>query len=328
MSFPVKKRRSGSLSALLLVSFILFSLHSGANSKQGNVVFQTESNEFTLDRIRVFYDRAGQHAVLSADSDKNGIPDQVEDIATQIWATYQYFCKALNFPDPFNSSRYKNLSFIEVSLLNRKLLKGSNGLAFDELMDSRGRDDKLGDKAIRINLSSDIEPTTNLTPSHEMFHLIQNGATYFKNSWFTEGMARWSETGLSNAVRANQDHTFDAFLQDEEANKKRLFKQSYAAAQSFWYQIAALDKGNNLVAEKEVIEQLRLLRYKQGLPVLHSGQIEGTGIMRSILNELNIQSDIAFRKLNYQKWSEQNQRSEKNNEYIFQAVKKTVSLLK
>lgn len=312
----------------LFALLILFSFNLRASPKPTKILFQTESNEFTLGHIRIFYDKTGKNAVLLADSDKNGIPDQVEDIATQIWVTYQYFCKALKFPDPFKSPRYKNLTYIEVSLLNRDRLKGSNGLAFDELMDSRGRNDKPDEKAIRINLSRDIDPTRNLTPSHEMFHLIQNGATYFKNRWYTEGMARWSEMGLGDKVIDNGKLSFNSFLQNEEFNKKRLFKQSYSAAQSFWYLIATLDKENYLIVDKKIIKKLRQFRYKQGSLVMRTGKIKGASIMRSILIELNLQQDKAFRELKYDKWSEKNQRSANNSEYIFQAVKKVVGRIK
>lgn len=313
---------------VLFSLLILFSFNLAASPKKTKVLFQTESNEYTLGHIRIFYDKTGKNSVLSADTDKNGIPDQVEDIATQIWATHQYFCKALKFPDPFKSPRYKNLSFIEVTLLNKALLKGSSGLAFDELMDSRGRNDKPGEKAIRINLSRDVNPIKNLTASHEMFHLIQNGATYFKNRWYTEGMARWSEMGLGNNEIDTGNLTFDDFLKDEEANKKQLFKQSYSAAQSFWYLIAKLDKGNRLAVDKKTLKKMRLLRYRQGDLVMGKNEIKGASLMRLILIELSLQTEKVFWKLKNDKWSEKNQRSKNNNEYIFQSVKKVVSRIK
>lgn len=292
------------------------------------VNFQSEANEYNLDFVRVFYDKKGKNAVLPLDVDQNGIPDQVEDIATQVWLTYLLFCKTLDFPDPFKSPRYKKLKYIEVSVLHKKYLKNSNGLAFDELMDSRGRSDKKGEKAIRMNISKSIYPMHNLTPSHEMFHLIQNGVTYFKNRWFTEGMARWSESGLGSENKEKNGNTYADFLRNEETNKQQLFKLSYTATEFFWNLIANLDKQNVSVDRIKKIEQLKLFRYKNGQAVFADKQIPGAAIMREILLQLGSQDDIAFRELKYQQWSERNQRSDNNNDFIYRAIKKVVKKYK
>lgn len=308
---------------MIKLIFILL-LNSLSFQAIGKVNFQIEANEYDLDFVRVFYDNKGKNAVFPYDIDKNGVPDQIEDIALQVWLTHQFFCKALDFPDPFKSHRYKNLKYIEVSVLHPNYLKGSNGLAFDELMDSRGQSDKKGEKAIRISVNKNINPVSNLTPSHEMFHLIQNGVTYFKNRWFTEGMARWSELGLGIAKIEKSGVTYADFLRNEKTNKQQLFKLSYTATEFFWNVIAKLDKQSVFVNESKKIEHLKLLRYKNGLPVLRDSDIMGAGIMREVLLELDSQDDIAFRELNYRKWSERNQHSTKNNEFIFRAINKVV----
>jgi hypothetical protein len=50
----------------------------------------------------------------------------------------------------------------------------------------------------------------------------------------------------------------------------------------------------------------------------------GTGIMREVLLALDAQDDIVFATLNYQQWTEKNQYSKINNDYIFQAIKNSI----
>ena len=305
----------------LLLVLLLFPLGSLATA---NVIFQTQSYEYTFDFVRVFYDKKGKNAVLSKDADENGIPDQVEDIALQVWVTHQVFCKVYYFPDPFKSPRYRHLKFIEVSVLHPDYLKGSNGLAFDELMDTRGQSDKKGEKAIRINISKNINPVSNLTPSHETFHLIQNGVTYFKNRWFTEGMARWSEGMLGSEKIGENKKTYAGFLQNEKTNTQKLFELSYTATRFFWNIVAKLDKKRISIKDSKIGNQLKLKCYKNGKLVLVNDDLMGAGIMREVLLALDSQDDIVFTTLNYQQWTEKNQQSKNNNDFIFQAIKNSV----
>ena len=69
---------------------------------------------------------------------------------------------------------------------------------------------------------------------------------------------------------------------------------------------------------------MKLFRHKNGQPVLAKGEIIGTGIMGGGLLELGSQDNMAFLELNYQQWTEKNQHSVKNNEFIFLGIKKAV----
>ncbi len=48
-----------------------------------------------------------------------------------------------------------------------------------------------------MKISSKVDPKHNVTPSHELFHIYQNSVMMFKQSWLTEGLARWSESLFS-----------------------------------------------------------------------------------------------------------------------------------
>jgi len=150
-----------------------------------------------LGPIRVFYTVEGASAVPLTDVDANSVPDHVEDVAKQVWAAHQLFCGVLDFPDPFKSERDPNLTCVEVRIWDRNEIGGGNGVAFESAQ--RAREIPEGtreDRAIVMSIGKHVDARKNVTPAHEFFHMIQYGTTYFKNSWYLEGMARWSEHGL------------------------------------------------------------------------------------------------------------------------------------
>lgn len=152
---------------------------------------------YVLDRIRVFYTTDGISAVQPGDTDSNGVPDHVEDVAKQVWAARRLFCEVLGFPDPLTSARYAGVTCIEICIRDRAELGGRNGAAYDESQRARRiPEGKPDDRAIVMALGRHVVAAKNLSPAHELFHLIQYGATYFKNGWFLEGQTRWSEHAL------------------------------------------------------------------------------------------------------------------------------------
>lgn len=206
------------------------------------------TQHYKMGKIRVFYNTTGKHSIEPTDNNQNQIPDQVEDIAKQTWVAYKLFVNTLNFPDPLQSERYQQASFIDVNLLAKESIN-QNGVAYDGLQNFRRAMDELGTKTITFDVATTVNPRTNITPAHELFHLIQNGATYFKNRWYTEGMARWAEHALEKDFRLN-----------------------------------------------------------------------GADFMRAVLAELGKMDDIAYQELGYSDWLENNQKSDQNNPYIYQAI--------
>lgn len=93
---------------------------------------KTFRHDYSLGKIRIFYDTEGSNAIDKADADDNGLPDQVEDIAKQTWAAYTLCVETLGFPDPFKSERFGKAAFLDIHLINKSTL-GSNGVAYDEL---------------------------------------------------------------------------------------------------------------------------------------------------------------------------------------------------
>ena len=65
----------------------------------------------------VIYDAEGSAAVNKTDVNLNGVPDVVEDIATQLNAAREVFNGVFNFPDPLTSERFANVTSIEITRL-------------------------------------------------------------------------------------------------------------------------------------------------------------------------------------------------------------------
>lgn len=273
---------------------------------------------FVLDPVRVFYTTEGTNAVPLADVDRSGVPDRVEDIAKQVWAAHHLFCEVLKFPDPLGSERYKKVNCIQVSLRD---LGGGNGLAYDASQRARLiPEGKSTDRAIVMAVNCKLNPMKNITPAHETFHLVQYGATYFKNSWFLEGMARWSEHALGPEGLGQIKYAPGGPWPQKLQHQKLLVGMKYDAEYVLWNPIARQTDRNGLLSHAQLGKKLTSLRYSDGTPVLRDAALTGAEIMREIVIELGKMDDVAFKDRNYESWSEKNQRAEENNPYIYKAV--------
>ncbi len=142
---------------------------------------------YFINEFRIFYSKDGKHKLpdhYMVDLNENMIPDYIEDIASQLTLSSEIFTKTLGFKHPLESVRYSNIvKYIDVHILNSK----TGGGAGDAIIDYNYKAFKNQNKALSINLSNNLK-LHSLTPMHEMFHLIQNGYTMFKNGWYTEGI--------------------------------------------------------------------------------------------------------------------------------------------
>lgn len=312
------RRRHTLLHTIALASFLaVFGQQSVATGQKKSLL----PEHYVLGRIRVLYTREGKSAVSSNDADRNGVPDQVEDIAKQLWAADHLFCERLEFPDPFKSERYKGVTCIQASIRDRSEIGGRNGVAFENA--ERARlipEGKRQDRALIMAISSQLNPVKNPTPAHELFHLIQYGATYFKNGWYLEGQARWSEHGLAAGGLGEVKYSSKGPWPQTRQNLKQLMTLKYDTEFVLWNPIAARTDRNGLLTDNVLGEKLTALRYSDGSHVVADRSLYGAKIMRDILIELGKLDDVAFTDLQYDRWSEENQRSERNNPYIYKAI--------
>ncbi|MFG0296905.1 MAG: hypothetical protein ACF8PG_13445 [Maioricimonas sp. JB045] len=291
----------------------------------GSIAFAQKKSplneHYVLGRIRVFYTNEGAGAVPSTDADRNGVPDRVEDVAKQIRAAHLLFCGVLKFPDPFESERYKGVTCIQVSLRDRKEMGGGNGVAFESAQRARRiPEGQPGDRAIVMSIASQVDPKRNITPAHELFHLIQYSTTYFKNGWYLEGMARWAEHALAEGGLGDVKYSIDGPWPQKPQQLQQLAKMKYDAEFLLWNPVAGRTDRDGLLTDEMLGEELCSLCYSDGSPVLRDRFLQGAEVMRDVLIELGKQDDIAFKALGYDEWSEENQRAEENNPFIYKGV--------
>ncbi len=272
--------------------------------------------------IRIYYFLDGPHAVAPTDINHNQIPDQVEDLMTQTIASRLMFVDVLGFPDPFAGKRFKTASYLDIHILSKEKLK-ANGVTYDELQRFNRPGDPKGTLSICFNVTNEIKSATNLTPTHEFFHLIQHGVTYFKNRWFTEGTARWAQRALGTEG-VGPCEPMPAWPLSEE-RMKEIGALTYGAAEAFWNPLAVRLDTHSPLPETPALATLRTMKYADGSKVLKDEKLIGWEFIREVLLELGKIDETAFRTLGYDSWAEENQRSDKNNPFIFQTVNQVVA---
>jgi len=267
------------------------------------------------DEFRIFYALSGDDALASqdrgdSDSDGNGVPDKIDNIALQRVAARRVFVEVMGLRHPFEGRRYKGrVKFIDVHVRGLK----RNGLAGDAIVNyHRPSDPPAGVEVVTIDISRKL-PYRNLTPAHELFHVFQNGYTLFKNAWYYEGLARWSESAVGKgAGKAGS-------LLASSADVAELLKLKYGANR-FWLAVASeTDKLGRI----RLPDDLRVLKYVgTATPVISDDLFCGAELMKALFEELDRADDAASRErgLDALDWPEAQQRSAANDRHIWAAV--------
>jgi len=314
---PRKPRRIPVHTIVLTTLFAAFGPGSIAIAQQKSPL----TEHYVLERIRILYTNEGVSAVIPDDVDQSGVPDRVEDVAKQLWAAHRLFCEVLEFPDPFDCERYEGVTCLQVSLRDKSEINGVNGVAFESAQRAvRIPEGKTNDRALVMAISAKLDPVKNVTPAHEMFHLIQYSATYFKCSWYLEGQARWAEHGLAKDGIGEIKYSPSGPWPQRAQHLAQLPEMGSRCETVLWNPIAIRTDRDGLLTDEMLGEELAGLRYSDGSPVLADRLLNGPKVMRDILIELGKQDDVAFKDLGYEDWSEENQRSEKNYPYVYKAI--------
>ena len=272
---------------------------------------------FYAQEFRLFYTLAGTDALPEknrVDSDLNGTPDFIESIAQQLQVASALFTQVFGFTPPLESARYKNrVQSIDIHFL----AKESKGSAGDGVIEFRypilyNRPTTV----LVMNLAVDLREKS-LTPSHELFHLYQNGYSMFKNRWYTEGMARWSEYAFREGTGSRN------VLPTTNKGLELLLSQTYAA-KTFWRRLAYLLDTNNGVFEMATINQQAI----QGQDLLiQDNRIYGFEFIRYLLEALDSTDEHAALAYGVapHEWDESLQHSPSNDKYILCAIHHTIS---
>ena len=187
---------------------------------------------FVREEFRIHYTFCGANALPAADQldrDHDGVPDKIQNIALQLVTARRCYVEVLGLRHPFESPRYKGrVNFIDVNVWS---LGDKNGSAGDAVVNyHRPSDPPEGVEVVTIDLDAKLPPR-NLSPAHELFHVFQNGYSQFKNAWYYEGMARWSEDLLREGLAAA------GTLPANTIELEDLLKLSYDASR-FWQALA------------------------------------------------------------------------------------------
>lgn len=271
-------------------------------------------HRFVRDEFRIFYTLAGTNALPEADrtdSDRDGVPDKIQNIALQLVTARRGYVEVLGLRHPFESPRYKGrVKFIDVNIWS---LGNKNGSAGDAIVNyHRPGDPPEGVEVITIDLDAKLPPR-NLSPAHELFHIFQNGYSQFKNAWYSEGMARWSEDLLREGAGAA------GALPANTTELEGLFKLSYDASR-FWQAFA---RATDPAGRVSVLQELRDMRYPGSpKPVIEDDIFHGAQLIKALLEEFDREDDVVSEEngLDPLNWSEARQNAPGNNRHIWNAV--------
>jgi len=274
------------------------------------------TNVWVQEPVRIWYATQGEHAVRSSDENQNDTPDQVEDIMTQTKSALLLW-KSLGFPDPFKTARYQGVTWLDIHLLSKETLK-MNGVAFDEIQRFKRPGDPEGTGSLCFNVATSVNATENLTPAHEVFHLIQNSVCYFKNRWFTEGTARWSERALGKG--ALPEGLRPSHWPPDETAMASIYAGAYDTALSYWSPLLAKCDSSDSLPQASLSKELLDTRYVNGEAVFKDLTLCGWELIRDLLAALDNADDLVFANRQLTRWSEEEQFSTANNEIIHGVV--------
>lgn len=273
---------------------------------------------FVFGNFRIFYTLQGQNALIdTSDKDRNSVPDIVEDIALQLQVADRLYRDVINLTDPFHSKRYGGtIKTIDVHILDSRH-RGESGDAVIAYNYKKIKPPLPPGDSLTITLSRSMK-TGNLTPAHELIHAYQNGYTMFKNRWFTEGTARWSEYAFKEGTGDERK------LPDNGYDLNDLLTKTYDA-KYFWNRLFHLCSGND--GTIELPADLRNSSYIGNREkIIQGNDLNGINLMRNLLENLDSYDDraAADKGLDQFSWKESDQKSPDNNRYIVMALKKTI----
>jgi hypothetical protein len=269
---------------------------------------------WVCDEFRIFYTLTGPDALPvedQVDSAGAGVPDKIQNIARQLVTARQAYVQILGLRPPLESPRYRDrLKFIEVNVW---ALPGRNGSTGDAIVNyHRPTDPPEGVEVVTVDLAAKLS-AGNLSPAHELFHVFENGYSQFKNAWYYEGMARWSEDLLrAGAGRGGS-------LPADEQERDALFKQSYDASR-FW---VALARQTDLTSKVTIPPELSAVRYVgSGKPVVEDDLFSGAQWIKPLLEEFEREDHLISQeeKLDPLDWPEARQHAPQSNPRIWKAV--------
>ncbi len=226
------------------------------------------SREYRQEPFRICYS-VDETGIPQDDSNRNGVPDRVEDIMTQLKSVRDLFL-TLGFPDPLGSERFATVNEFVVNLVPRRKL-GHNVIGRAHWGASSNG------KSIYMEISEDQDAKWSSAPVHEYFHYIQFSAMSYNRAWLLEGTARWAEDVVKDVARQPVD-TLAADVQDPYF-MRAVTSSSYSSALMLWRPLCAIC-GTARIPDHLV----RKRRYVDGTPVFEGSSIQGAAAIRNVFD--------------------------------------------
>ncbi|WP_133066321.1 hypothetical protein [Acidovorax kalamii] len=225
---------------------------------------------------------------------------KVSLLQAQLAAAALFFEQELGLQSPLKMPRYQGqIRRIDVHVL--QLARG-NGSAGDAAIQYRYR--KFGEqegRALTLTIGAHWEPP-NLTPAHELFHAYQYGYTFFKNSWFLEGLARSLENAMEGVSGA------ETALPKNVSEWQLLVRESYGA-HLMWSRLMRL-------CEPACKPVLKPFAKPCGAPLVKA-TLEALGEVQATVTKV--------RGLNPADWPEDEQRNVANVPYMAQGLRSAIA---
>lgn len=260
--------------------------------------------------FRVWYATEGKNALKTqaVAPTGNDMPVVINDLLLQLHSADKYYSQKLGLTLPLLQQRYKQAEFIDVYLV---AMDKGNGLAFDEVIANKNsRQAEQYSCGIKMQINSALQPSRNVTPAHELFHLYQYANSMFKARWYLEGMTRWVE----QAFRGVSARELKAVT---PKNCTDVYDESYTASR-YWQDLAHRLQADDLVLSQDELE----LSYSDGRPIFQTDIFKNGAAVQKIFSALEQESAYQAEKSNLHqyRWPEKLQRSHQFNKDICQAV--------
>lgn len=240
---------------------------------------------YAQEPFRIFYSLQGKNQLHDkTDNNHNNVPDIIESFMEQLKKAEEVLQTKRGLKHPLKSRRYKDkVQYIDIHMLD---LEEKHGSAGDAMI--RYHYHIIDDNAISLSIALSTRLNSrNLSPTHELIHLYQNGYSMIKTRWYTEGVARL----LEKLLRTDQA-TSDP-LPKNKIELESVFQRTYANANFFQ-------------RFEEICEEENFIR-----DFLHSLAEQDKAIEERY-------AYIPF------KWNEEAQKSHKNTSYILKALHKSI----
>lgn len=286
-----------------------------------NIDSEALDKKYELDGVRVFYTLVGTNALATTtDLNANGIPDYVENIATQLDVSRKIF-NSLGFKDPLESARLRAAKTIDVHLRDVSPYTVSTILYPIKYNYNSLMSDKCS-LAILLSNSSLYDIENSSMPAQRMFRLFQLGYSMFRRSWIYEDVSLWASRSVLTGAYGTGYDSFQ--LPSTALQMQEVFDSQNDAGSKFWNRLAYLLSVET--PNMQISQALKNKKYVNNSFVVKDDLWKGGAILRVISQMLDVEDDmvdIQTNRLPYQ-WTSAEQTSNVHDVRLLNLIQRAV----